>query len=65
MKRSDVVKLIENWLQPEILVDVYNFNKKEWADNLLHTLETEFKLQPPEIFNDEYGVFLSQWEDEY
>lgn len=47
MKRQDVVDLIASWAKPEIFQDVYAGNEKEWADNLLHVLETECGMLPP------------------
>lgn len=47
MKRSKVMELIAAWGKPEILQDVYSNNYKEWADNLLYTLETELGMLPP------------------
>lgn len=47
MKRSKVLDIIAAWGKPEILQDVYSNNYQEWADNLLHTLETELGMLPP------------------
>lgn len=74
MKRSSVVELIAAWGKPEILQDVYSNNYKEWADNLLYTLETEIGIVPPKHINKNYngwqseysGIsqYINAWEDE-
>lgn len=44
-KRKQTVDIIANWAKPEILQDVYNNNYVDWADNLLYTLESEYKIK--------------------
>lgn len=47
MARNKVIDCIVDWLKPEIYDDVYSCNTKEWADNLLYTLETEYGVLIP------------------
>lgn len=47
MKRSTMVDIIAGWGSSQILNDMYANNYKEWADNLLYTLENELGMKPP------------------
>lgn len=52
MKRSQVVDIIASWAKPEILQDVYANNYQEWADNFLHTLESELGFMRVEMYGE-------------
>lgn len=69
IKRSRVVELIANWGKDEILNDVYCKNYEEWADNLLHVLESEVGMLPPALETYEIsrlnGESLGQLGDVY
>ena len=52
MKRSEVLDIIAAWAKPEILQDVYANNYTEWADNFLHTLESELGFMRVEMYGE-------------
>lgn len=52
MKRSHVLDIIASWAKPEILQDVYANNYQEWADNFLHTLESELGFMRVEMYGE-------------
>lgn len=65
MKRSDVVKIIEGWFQPETRSDIYNDQCDIIADQLLYVLENECGMLPPPVQLDiVYSDIKNQWEEE-